>query len=1171
MKRLEEKVKDIVEVRSAPSLTDFLANPEATLNGYHFTDITADLMAKWIGQIADVKKDNGAAYALAGFRGVGKSHFLATLGAIVSQPELRTRISDTHVMATAQRLSRRHGVVAHLRRGSSDSLLAELKIAIASVTGTTTGELSDSLNELLLTAANKSGDVPFVLLIDTAVGREARVARDDGALLSEIASAAIMHGIFVGLALDDDIAGADGLNSSIASAYSIDYLDQEHLYKIVNAFVFTKHEHKRPILIDIYEAYRQALPGFRWSEHRFSSLYPLHPAILEIAPFVRLYLHEFALLGFAVDAAIKILGRPANSLIGLDEVFDNVEPKLRNIGELRDAFAAFDSLDRTVIAKLPVMKRHEAKLILKGLFLLSFNGEGVTATDLCAAMLMIDPAGSSNVDLMLQSFADAVPAAINRSESTGRETKFGFKIGAEDNLNSTLAESVKNVSPEVVEGILRKLTAEKFADFDITDDGSSIWATCHPVWRGGIRPGDVIWQKGPATPPNAEDSSGGWKAFIKYGSTADGETARFCWPYCEWKLAELTADEMDTVRRFHAMQSDGHLREHFRDSIHTALHVHTIAVEKIWQRIFLEDSRLICGENEYRFTDAARSFNNLSQVFTTMLEGELEKQFPSHPNFAQILGTKEVAQLTEQLFSGSGSDNPEIQKLAGIFALQLGLVSDQNGVYIPLGADDLLLVPLVRQAFAPLEQNDVVAINELSAQMRRSPYGLTQESQHLVFAALAAQRKIEFVTSSGNRINHRSLDLHIDWSDIVAIAKPATELYSDARLTSWAVRLTGDQTLGALKPSDASLKLLEVLSQWLVEWQGEGLVDKFDQLPDEKVNAKVWRIASNVRKTFGVIAESIDGLLQDTVTSEQCLQTIADVFADSEEDFEGKQRDLASLREFISGSTERDAINKYLALCPPTNQPDLEALRCALMDALDEGYFDCQNDSEEFKERWARFKAAYVDLYTERHDMAMTARRDRSKLDEFLRSDQWTMFTDLSSIAWFGHYDMEQAMASIREFRYAQCDANVRELLDVQPFCNCTFDLTTAAGDDILLDDVNRTVERGLDYFKRKVLAEGPSFTRGLDIIENDGHDMHSLSNLRQIIPRLEEQKDFPRLSAQEVHALRVATQKLDRSAAIHSDRRRESSDTFAGFNPDDLRELEHGLDSLEGLGGFDL
>jgi energy-coupling factor transporter ATP-binding protein EcfA2 len=48
-------------------------------------------MAKCLDKIAAVQNGRGTAAALAGYRGVGKSHFLATLGAIVSHPELRSR------------------------------------------------------------------------------------------------------------------------------------------------------------------------------------------------------------------------------------------------------------------------------------------------------------------------------------------------------------------------------------------------------------------------------------------------------------------------------------------------------------------------------------------------------------------------------------------------------------------------------------------------------------------------------------------------------------------------------------------------------------------------------------------------------------------------------------------------------------------------------------------------------------------------------------------------------------------------------------------------------------------------------------------------------------------------------------------------------------------------
>src|SRR3954451_14320834 len=70
MNRLGEKVKDIVEVRASSNLRDFLSDPFATVEGYHFTDITSDLMSKWLDRAANAKRGSGEAMALAGFRGV---------------------------------------------------------------------------------------------------------------------------------------------------------------------------------------------------------------------------------------------------------------------------------------------------------------------------------------------------------------------------------------------------------------------------------------------------------------------------------------------------------------------------------------------------------------------------------------------------------------------------------------------------------------------------------------------------------------------------------------------------------------------------------------------------------------------------------------------------------------------------------------------------------------------------------------------------------------------------------------------------------------------------------------------------------------------------------------------------------------------------------------------
>src|SRR5258708_4626430 len=204
MKNIEDKVKDIVDVRSFLRLIDFQVDPARTLGRYHFTDFTSDLMAKWLDRIANLQGQHGPAFALAGYRGVGKSHFLGALSAIVSQPELRSRVTDSHVLASAQRLRRRHYPIAHVRRGTRDTLFDELKEAMGLALEIDPNTLGNDLLPILQLASERAADVPFILIIDTAYERDMRVSLDDGTFLSEISVAAATCNVFLGVALDDD-------------------------------------------------------------------------------------------------------------------------------------------------------------------------------------------------------------------------------------------------------------------------------------------------------------------------------------------------------------------------------------------------------------------------------------------------------------------------------------------------------------------------------------------------------------------------------------------------------------------------------------------------------------------------------------------------------------------------------------------------------------------------------------------------------------------------------------------------------------------------------------------------------------------------------------------------------------------------------------------------------
>ena len=204
----------------------------ATISPIHLGDD-----GQMVDRISVVHSRGGAAFALAGYRGVGKSHFMAVLGAIVSHTELRSAVADPYISGGAQRLLRRHYPVIHVKRGTSATLIDELTTAVTAAFPDSVVPTENSLESLFGIIAQATGDMPKVILIDTAFERGVRVSRDDGAILGNIADLAKGQNIFVGVALDDDIAGADGVNADIARAYEIDYLDQSIL-TVVNGTFF---------------------------------------------------------------------------------------------------------------------------------------------------------------------------------------------------------------------------------------------------------------------------------------------------------------------------------------------------------------------------------------------------------------------------------------------------------------------------------------------------------------------------------------------------------------------------------------------------------------------------------------------------------------------------------------------------------------------------------------------------------------------------------------------------------------------------------------------------------------------------------------------------------------------------------------------------------------------
>jgi Family of unknown function (DUF6079) len=1146
MRRIQEKIKDLVDFRPYQSLRNFITNPSETLSAYHFTDATSELMGKWVDIISDINGNNGSVKALAGYRGVGKSHFIATFGAILSQPELRSRISDSHVSASVQRLKQRKYLVSYVQRGTALTLLKEFKSGIAEALGFPPDNLSDSIEEILIYATQQSKDLPFVILIDTSQERETRVIRDDGELLGEIAEVAKRLNIFAAIALDDDIAGADGVNASISKSYAIEYLDQEHLYRIVDTHIFPKQRQRQSILHEVYTNFREVLPSFRWSEQRFSSVYPLHPIVTDIAPFIRLYAPEFVILGFAAESGGKSSSRPANSLIALDEVFDRVEASLRKSEFLQEMFVTFDNINAKVISQIPIMQRLQAKMVLKALTLLSLDGDGTTANEIATAMLIYDendpPKAIKSVETLLQQFAFEFPEEVGCQVEQGRETRFSLKLTAKDSLTDELAKLAENIDDSAVQKVLQRTAREIFSDWTFSKDTEETgFETVESslVWRGGVRHGKLCWKWGKSA-ADVSFSLGNtanigdicdWEVVIKEPNAdiSDELAANEIIPTVVWSPDPFTTEEIQTIQRYSVLLSNTSLADNFGEQIRSAAHAHAAVVKKIWKRIFIEDGSLIINGQKLNFQKNTHDFESLNGMFSLMLAPLFDARYPNHPNFSTTLAMNEVSTIVGELFSGKSQPSAQVQQLAEKFALPLGLVTVQNNGYTLANEEFIAQTEWSQKLNSMITTDEPIPLRRIYRELKKAPLGLVKECQNLIFAAFVANHQLEFVTANGDRIGKRSLDLKIIWDEIVSVARPKNTTQNSAELIIWAKILTNIE-IQSIENDDILVR--DALKDWTKMWKELGIFKRFENLPDEFLNNKIWKLSARIHKLFNTVATTVEGINTETLPLTDGLQRVADAFANSPIEYFNAKKELEELELFVNSASQYNDFIPYLNLSEITDNPEIEQVRAKILNINDEYKFNVHNNLSTLSEE---FKNQYIEHFSNLHDSVMRSHETREKIELILQSSEWWEFENLSKIQLFHQNHWQRTSTLLNRFNEIGCSFDVREMLKTKPFCACLFQLSNVETWVNLPEALAETIKLGRNSYRQTLRILAQSILPLLQNFAANEKNAEMAESAKKLVSILSQNIEIPLLKNIDLQVLKKIMTSLPNSIILQA------------------------------------
>ncbi|HYX42041.1 MAG TPA: hypothetical protein VE821_10110, partial [Pyrinomonadaceae bacterium] len=414
-------------------------------------------------------------------------------------------------------------------------------------------------------------------------------------------------------------AGADGLNVALAQAYQIDYLEPEHLYRVVDLYLLRKQARARAALHEIYLTLRHTVPNFNWSEPRFAALYPIHPLVADVSAAVRFYAPTFAFLPFTASATMQALNRPVLSLILIDEVFDRAEAELRRAKGLQEAFAVYDELCTNGVAQFPALQRLQVRLVLKLLFILSLDGRGASARDLCAALLFHDEAAPQaavqRIEAMLQRLSSLAPQGRLPARAQAGELHYRFQLGAASEFDAALAAAVEHLhaDEETLRRTLDEFARARFSDWPFADADDAA-TELYLNWRGTSRRGrfaqqatdagaheaDVAADKAApheweliALMPGATMPTAKQAAHAAGANDAAAETDDDARPTSIiWQPAPLTNDDALILRRLLALRTDATLGEFVEPSL-AAQATLAAQCERIWARLYLDGGALM--------------------------------------------------------------------------------------------------------------------------------------------------------------------------------------------------------------------------------------------------------------------------------------------------------------------------------------------------------------------------------------------------------------------------------------------------------------------------------------------------------------------------------------------------------------------------------------------------
>ncbi|HEU0007321.1 MAG TPA: DUF6079 family protein, partial [Terriglobia bacterium] len=975
---------------------------------------------------------------------------------------------------------------------------------------------------------NIAAERPILLVIDGLAKRAQN--RDVGGLNADIEFLSFMGyssksaRFFLIVAAHEDFFSPKsplGIDSTLMAQtlenFKIEWIDRASVREIIGRHIFRKSPLQQQDVRKLHAFIKAKLPNFQYSENDFCDAYPFHPLIFDLAERIRSKVSTFSLLDFVCTVYPKVASHRAVSLVTIEDVFDRVEYELKNTPECQRLYAIYQEVAECAVPRLQDRHRLWGKMLLKATCLFTLADRNPSVRDLADALLLFeDSEGLSYnvVGVLLGQMENAVDQGFTTTDDRLDRT---YRLGAADvqeELNkalSTIASQIPDADVRLAE-ILAAAAADIFPDWTLGRDLPKKTLREPPVlqafWRGTERPGCLIFSERffPARAHDPEEPGEIARLLQELPSVlepflpgqpavADKPSRELDWllwmepiglppevqatlkparpTEVHWLPAQPSAEESASLKKALALRlTEKSASIDFAASDLNLLREETKSTTaNLFRELYLFRGKIITETRTQSFNQGHLECRSLRSFVSYLFKPNLDQLYSLHPDFGgEQLSESHVLKITRGLFAAQDPTNQEVQRLAGKFALPLGLVSQTDGLYeLNLTLTPPIFLTQVAQFLESLEPVEK-PIASLYPMLHRSPFGLTQTSQQLIVAGLVADGQIELLDPSTkttiSRENFASLESLRDFTSFKRI--PSHKDYPLEILTQWCRLVTGRQELSDISTSRGREAALGALQEWRRQWGQLAIPRRVEFLPNEFLTTQMWRKLTWTKHRFEKIAETIESVFAKETTLIQGMGKVIDLFSENVGLLEKASRDLVELSHFTQWMEHFLGARKYLLASERTQNPAIEEAREKLLLLLEAPHYLINGERRtEFDTTFREFNEQFIDYYATQHDQCVGPHGRFEQLVELESSRDLRNLQLLTALPLGDSSYLDLLDEWIADFRDHQCILPIRDLLLERPSCQCGFKLSHPLNMAQIVEDLKSFLQLGIAHHRQ--------------------------------------------------------------------------------------------------------